>query len=69
MWQDRVSNPGPLTYEPGALPTALRGPAHIYWSQTIHTVGRLPFGDRPYLLETEHTCCKPFVLEIDHSYW
>ena len=22
----RVSNPGPLTYEPGALPTALRGP-------------------------------------------
>ena len=27
MWPDRVSNPGPLTYEPGALPTALRGPA------------------------------------------
>ena len=22
----RVSNPGPLTYESGALPTALRGP-------------------------------------------
>ena len=21
MWRDRVSNPGPLTYEPGALPT------------------------------------------------
>ena len=28
MWPDRVSNPGPLTYESGALPTALRGPAH-----------------------------------------
>ena len=22
MWPDRVSNPGPLTYESGALPTA-----------------------------------------------
>ena len=28
MWPDRVSNPGPLTYEPGAPLTALRGPAH-----------------------------------------
>ena len=27
MWPDRVSNLGPLTYESGALPTALRGPA------------------------------------------
>ena len=27
MWPDRVSNPGPLTYESGALPTTLRGPA------------------------------------------
>ena len=27
MWPDRVSNPGPLTYESGALPTALRGSA------------------------------------------
>ena len=26
MWPDRVSNPGPLTYESGALPIALRGP-------------------------------------------
>ena len=24
MWPDRVSSPGPLTYETGALPTALR---------------------------------------------
>ena len=29
MWPDRVSNPGPLTYESGALPTALRGPALV----------------------------------------
>ena len=27
MWPDRELNPGPLTYESGALPTALRGPA------------------------------------------
>ena len=27
MWPDRVLNPGPLTYESGAIPTALCGPA------------------------------------------
>ena len=27
MLPDRVSNPGPLVYESGALPIALRGPA------------------------------------------
>ena len=30
MLPDRVSNPGPLTYESGALPIALRGPA-VFW--------------------------------------
>ena len=29
MLPDRVSNPGPPTYESGALPIALRGPAII----------------------------------------
>ena len=29
MLPDRVLNPGPLTYESGALPTALRGPANV----------------------------------------
>ena len=29
MWPDRVSNPGPPTYESGALPIALRGPARL----------------------------------------
>ena len=29
MLPDRVSNPGPLTYESGALPLALRDPAHL----------------------------------------
>ena len=29
MLPDRVSNPGPLTYESGALPTALPGSANL----------------------------------------
>ena len=36
MLPDRVSNPGPLTYESGALPIALRGPARVgddYYAQ------------------------------------
>ena len=32
MWPDRVSNPGPLIYESGALLTALRGPAGAWGS-------------------------------------
>ena len=30
MWPNWVSNPGPLTYESGALPTALCGPAQWF---------------------------------------
>ena len=29
MWPDWVSNPGPLTYKSGALPTALHGLADL----------------------------------------
>ena len=36
MLPDRVSNPGPLTYESGALPIALRGPAVIQISIKSH---------------------------------
>ena len=38
MLPDRVSNPGPLTYESGALPTALRGPASAKDSSTLDFV-------------------------------
>ena len=31
----RVSNPGPLTHESGALPIALRGPALIHLHKNI----------------------------------
>ena len=33
MLPDRVSNPGPLTYESGAQPIALRGPATLKETQ------------------------------------
>ena len=35
MLPDRVSNPGPLTYESGALPIALRGPAKTVQAEGI----------------------------------
>ena len=35
MLPDRVSNPGPLTYESGALPIALRGPAWLVGFETV----------------------------------
>ena len=38
MLPDRVSNPGPLTYESGVLPIALRGPALVVLAYTmLHT--------------------------------
>ena len=36
MLPDRVSNPGPLTYESGALPIALRGPAELYFKLILN---------------------------------
>ena len=36
MWPDRVSNPRPLTYKSGALPTALRGLANTGLNVFIH---------------------------------
>ena len=36
MLSDRVSNLGPLTYESGALPTALRGPADWIYVQILY---------------------------------
>ena len=35
MLPDRVSNPGPLTYESGALPIALRGPTFPVKSNAV----------------------------------
>ena len=54
MLPDRVSNPGPLTYESGALPIALRGPAvrclvlinRIYHRSPMQTEKSLPESKR-----------------------
>ena len=42
MLPGRVSNPGPLTYESGSLPTALRGPA----AKNVHSdhIAPIPAG-------------------------
>ena len=38
MLSDRVSIPGPLTYESGDLPIALRGPASVcMWVMDLHS--------------------------------
>ena len=56
MLPDRVSNPGPLTYESGALPIALRGPA-------------LPPPVRPYQKEKQYpTHIFIFVCKIIESF-
>ena len=42
MLPDRVSNPGPLTYESGALPIALRGLGKV---QELGSVRDVPYKD------------------------
>ena len=38
MLPDRVSNPGPLTYESGALPIALRRPATSWENNYLNDI-------------------------------
>ena len=52
MWPDRVSNPGPPTYESGALPIALRGPATFNLPKQMFQMA--------LLLVSENTCAKLF---------
>ena len=47
MWPNRVSNPGPLTYESGILPIALRDPVPSwvkYHLTTYHFIVQNPLG-------------------------
>ena len=50
MLPDWVSNPGPLTYESGALPIALRGPAIKFYRQIVG----IPMG----------TNCAPLIADL-----
>ena len=45
MLPDRVSNPGPLTYESGALPIVLRGPAINYDNTSCASSENIRFAD------------------------
>ena len=48
MLPDQVSNPGPLTYESGALPIALRGPAVYNVRIKTLTISPRPFMKNVY---------------------
>ena len=51
MLPDRVSNPGPLTYESGAIPIVLRGPAEI-------RRGNRDIPEIVFLFLNENICCE-----------
>ena len=59
MLPDRVSNPGPLTYESGALPIALRGPADLeenrYRSNRVRVGREKEFLSRRNYISTRST--------------
>ena len=58
MLPDRVSNPGPLTYESGPLSIALRGPAYAhvirYFSCDSNHLENIQ-GNVPYHVHTAET--------------
>ena len=59
MLPDRVSNPGPLTYEAGALPIALRGPA-----SRIRPWSRIAKAFRAVMLNFSCECCDFFFIRV-----
>ena len=68
MLPDRVSNPEPLTYESGALPIALRGPACSYGDilVIIPILSLLPHLIRSSQPQNHFLCIK--VDDINHIY-
>ena len=50
MLPDRVLNPGPLTYESGALPIALRGPAPKLYGVKVPVKLMTPYDGFDYVL-------------------
>ena len=62
MLPDRVSNPGPLTYESGALPIALRGPAAEFVVQHMRSyvckTQTATTGTRPPLIASQYTLAR-----------
>ena len=63
MLPDRVSNPGPLTYESGALPIALSGPA--YKGRNNHGYIPIHLNDIEFLMEFNILLvCRGVILDI-----
>ena len=66
MLPDRVSNPGPLTYELGALPIALRGPAQMLiapcGSETVVLTIPVTDSSKDEKKYTEHTLIRLYIL-------
>ena len=71
MLPDRVSNPGPLTYESGALPIALRGPALEEHNGKVSIGGRnitnLRFADDIGALAEEEQELEALVESLDKT--
>ena len=53
MWPDQVSNPGPLTYESGALPTALHSLARKCLLEQGYLLGLIGFFMSPFCISTQ----------------
>ena len=76
MWPDWVSNPGPLTYESGALPTALRGPASFmsHWVQLKQDVSNDNYcfifchGECQDFSFSFHQTCHDFFFKLDRIF-
>ena len=63
MCPDRLSNPGPLTYESGALSTALHGPAceEVSLEEVNGQGGRtLCVNDHVFVTKASHTVIMDF---------
>ena len=54
MLPDRVSNPGPLTYESGALPIALRGPARGVLDEILNLIESVSEGFPSYFSNSQN---------------
>ena len=80
MLPDRVSNPGPLTYESGALPIALRGPAGLEiiiiiillvavvdWSIFLLTCTQIMLPRHARGIPSKHAKMGPIWAESGHS--
>ena len=67
MLPDRVSNPGPLTYESGALPIALRGPAQTCVSVDRQSIS--PLEDKKLSLVFSNSDISKYFLTSKNIFW